>query len=178
MASAAARKPKSSAVHELHIETERARALVASIHDVLAGDDEVRRTTIEGETNLGEAINAAVGRIGQIEALAAGIKTQSDDLSARKARLERQADTLRAAILIAMETAGLPSHEGPLATVSLRPIARKLEICDEAAIPTRFWKPQAPVLDKNKLRIAINAGEVVPGARLDNGGLTVNISKR
>lgn len=179
MAGAVARKPKTgSATHELRIETERAAALVASIYEVIAGDEDAKKDAIEGETNLGEAIDAAVARIAQIEGLLLGIKALSDDLAARKARLEKQGDSLRAAILIAMETVGLPSHEGPLATVSLRSTGRRVQIVDEPAIPVQFWKPMPPALDKNKLGIALRAGELVTGAKLDNGGLTINIAKR
>ncbi|MGE0857439.1 MAG: siphovirus Gp157 family protein [Hyphomicrobiaceae bacterium] len=42
-------------------------------------------------------------------------------------------------------------------------------------IPSEFWKPQPPRLDKKVVLDALKAGAVVPGAELSNGGETLSM---
>lgn len=173
----AVKKQPPSPAHALRLETEKARALVESIREILQGDEQATQDMVEGSTDLFPAIEAAVARIDQLEMLIDGISARSTELSGRKSRFEQQLEDLRAAICVAMETAKLPKHEGPLATVNLQHTGRQLEVVDESAIPTTYFKTGKPKLDKNKLAADLRAGKVVNGARLDNGGLTIQIRK-
>ena len=96
-------------------------------------------------------------------------------LSERKQRLKTRVDHVRVSILSAMEVAELKTKKTPLATVSRRNTAPKLIVADEALIPSDYWKPQPPALDKKLLIDRLKAEDRVPGAELSNGGETLSI---
>lgn len=143
--------------------------------DVIGDDEELAADTVEGETDLQEAMTAAVARVAAIETMTDAIKAAQDRLAARKARLEKQAGLIRESLAVALEVAGMRKFETGLATVSLRATPPKVELIDESAIPARFWKPSDPRLDRKAVLDALKAKEVVPGATLSNGGASVSI---
>lgn len=167
-----------SAGHELHTQIEAARVLLASYPDIMGDDAKARADAVEGETTLHEAIALGLSRIMEIEILETGIREAMDNLKARASRLGEQKKNLRTSLCVAMELAELPKMETPVGTVSLKRVPPDLEIVDESAIPARFFKPQEPKLDRMGLKAALKANEVIPGARLDNGTLSVQISGR
>lgn len=172
--------PKPSAGHSLHREIEAARVLLATYPDVYGEDRQARTDGIEGETNLHEAIGQGLKRILEIELLEPGIEAAIANLKARAARLDAQKKNLRTAMCVAMEMAELPGGklETPVGTISLKRIPPKLDIVDESAIPARFFKPQDPKLDKAALTAALKEKEIIPGAQLDNGSITIQVGSR
>jgi len=163
---------------ELHIQGEAARALLLNIKDVVEDDAEMIETAIEGETNLKEAISAAVDRISECKAHALALESREKDLSDRRQRFLDQAERIRASILVAMGQAELRKLELPQATLSVRGLAPKVVVTDEALIPSKFWKAQDPKLDKKAILDALKAEETVLGAELSNGGETLSIGMR
>lgn len=128
---------------------------------------------IEGETDFQEAIGEVARLIFEIEGQIAGVKAMEETLKKRRSRLEKSEETLRGVILSAMDKADVPSIKRDFVTVTAKPKPREVDEVDEAAVPSRFFVPQPPRLDKAFLRSALRSGEVVPGAKLDNGGLTL-----
>jgi hypothetical protein len=163
---------------DLHIQGEAARALLLNIKDVVEDDAEMIETAIEGETNLKEAISAAVDRILELDAHEEAITAQIKALSERKERFAHQSERIKAAIHVAMSQAELRKIELPQATLGVRAVPPKCEITDEAEIPSRFWKPQDPKLDKKAVLDALKGKEEVPGAVLSNGGETLSIGRK
>lgn len=159
-------------------EAEAASVLIANMRDILAGDEDLKHATIEGETGLVEALAAAAERIAEIEALAEASKGIAQRLASRMARLDAQAERLRAATLNAMSQVDMAKLELPLATLSVKRTSPKVEIINEADIPSWFWKPQAPKLSKADLAKALKDGKQVPGAILSNGSVTLSILPR
>jgi uncharacterized phage infection (PIP) family protein YhgE len=169
------KKRKADLRTEIKNEAEAAKSLLANYRDVIADDDEAREDAIEGETNLKEAIGAAVARVAEIDAMSEAIKTQADKLRSRRDRLENQAELLRAAIANAMQTAEIDKLELPSHTLTIKATPAKATITDEAAIPSKFFVPQDPKLSLKAVGDALKAGETVPGATLSNGGSTLQI---
>lgn len=161
--------------HDLRIEAEAAAALLANLNDILGDDETDVRDAVEGQTNLLEAIGKAVARLGEIAAHVDGLSAHVASLRDRKDRLEKQAENLRTAIAVAMDTATLRRIELPIATVSLKATPPKPDIVSEADIPSKFWKQPAPTLDKRAVLEALKAKEAVPGAVLSNGGMTIQV---
>lgn len=159
---------------DLRSEGEAAKTLLAQYADVVAGDEEAASTLVEGETSLIQAIDRAVARVQELEAHVEAIRTQTDKLTGRRERLERQAEALRAAIVVAMADGGLRKVELAGATVSLTPLRARPVILDEALVPASYWRPGKPTLDRSKLAAALAEGGV-PGACLSNGGQTITI---
>lgn len=168
----------SDVVRELTREAEAARTLVTSMRDVLADDDALTADTVEGETNLIEAIKAADARIAEIDTFHDAIKTRMGDLKKRSDRLDAQSDRIRAAIALAMEMATLTKVELAEATISLKRTPPKVQIISEADIPSAFWKQPDPVLDKKAILEALKEKQAVSGAELSNGGATISIRRQ
>lgn len=163
--------------HELHEQTKAAKVLVEQLRDLTGedADEELARDSIEGETDLHEAIEAAVKRLGDDLAMIEGLEAYQKRLDSRKARLKERVDTTREAIANAMELARLPKMETPLATVAQKKVPPKVIISDEADIPSDFFKPQPPKLDKKAVMDALKAKQAVAGAQLSNGGTTISV---
>jgi hypothetical protein len=168
-------RPDTNVAFHLRRETEAARALVASLADVLGDDAELAADTIEGETNLQEVIRSALGRIVELDTMTEGIKVTQDALASRKARLEKQREMIRESLAVALEVACIKKMETPLATISLRAVPPRVEVIDESAIPATYWKPQEPRLDRKAVLDALKDKRDVPGATLSNGGMAVTI---
>lgn len=130
---------------------------------------------IEGETDLAEACCAVLEETFEDETMLDGLKATIDLLQARKSRVERSIETRRGIILMAMEKAGLQTIKSPLATLTVRDTPPKAVIGDEALIPSKFWKPADPKLDRAAVVEALKGGEVVPGAQMSNGGVSLSI---
>lgn len=160
---------------ELHIQGEAARALLLNIKDVVEDDAEMIETAVEGETNLKEAISAAVDRILELDAHEEAIAAQIKALSERKERFSHQSERIKAAIHVAMGQAELRKLELPQATLGVRAVPPKAEITDEALIPSKYWKAQDPRLDKKAVLDALKSKDDVPGATLSNGGETLSL---
>lgn len=165
----------SNVSREVQIQGEAARSLLANIRDVIGDDDELIATAIEGETSLLETISDAVDRIEELKAHREAIETRIKDLSDRRDRFEDQEGRIKAAVHVAMGQAEMSKIELPQATISLRAVAPKAEITDEALVPSKFWKAQDPKLDKKAVLDALKANEAVPGAVLSNGSQTISI---
>ncbi len=161
----------------LHNEGEAARALLASIRNVVGDDDEAIADAVEGETNLIEAIDASLDRLAEIEALNEAISSLVKSYKERADRLDHQAEQIRAALSLAMTTAGLRKVERPAGTLSLRAVPPKAIITSEVDLPARFYVEQNPKLDKKAVLDALKAGEKIPGAELSNGSETISLRR-
>lgn len=131
---------------------------------------------IEGETDFFEAVERALDEIGECEIVAAGVKDMQDKLSKRLSRTNLRAEKLRGLIDQAFQMADIKSHKFPGATISTKAIPRKLIITDESAIPSKFFVPQPPKLDRKALTQAASVGPV-DGAEMSNGGTTIQIRR-
>lgn len=159
------------------------RAIGAELNDAVKlramlgedADPKLILDTIEGETNLAEACAVVLEQTLEDEILLEGLGVKIAELQTRKGRMERSIESRRGIILMAMDKAGLHTIKSPLGTMSVRPTQPKLVVKDEAVIPARFFKPQDPKLDRAALAEALKAKEVIPGAELSNGGVSLSI---
>ena len=161
--------------HRLIQETKAAEILREQIK-AIAGDDEVLiADTVEGETSIHELLNRVVEQIVTDGGLVTGIETLVKRLKERQDRIEKRIAWFRTAAASAMEVAAIKSKETPSGTISLKAVPPSAVITDEAAIPSDYWKAQAPKLDKKAVLAALKDGIKVPGAELGNGGSTVQL---
>lgn len=162
-------------IASLREETQAAQSLLANIRDIIGDDEDMVATAIEGETNLIEAIGAGVKRLAELDALMDATKALADKIKERNARFDRQHDLLKQALLVAMESGEIKKLELPLATISVKRTPASAMIVDESLVPSKFWKPQDPKLDKKAVLDALKAGEAVDGALLSNGGSALQV---
>lgn len=166
--------------HRIIRQTEAAKRLLRSMNEDDASDDALVCDTIEGETGLFEAIDAALSEIDECEVLVAGLKAKEQAFEARRKTIEARAERIRAMIEQAMLATEQHSIRLPSATLSLRTIKPGLVVLNEADIPSRFWIEQerpAPKLDKKALAEAMKT-EQISGVTLDNGSVSLSVRRK
>jgi Siphovirus Gp157 len=166
----------SAVEHRMQREAHAAKALLDSIADVIADDDDMALDMIGAETGLTEALDATIGRLAEIEAVGAGIAGLIAKLKNRADRLDAQAERLRGAMCNAMDMASLKKFEGKAATVSMRAVAPKVIITNEADLPSEFLTEKTTIQpDKKNIGDYLKKGGTVRGAELSNGSMTVSV---
>jgi len=141
-------------------------------------DDETRRDTLEGISDLPEAIAAVIRSSLDDEAFIVGIKGRLDELQARLARLRERYEKKRALVRWAMVEADLEKVMAADLSVSLRKGGTKLEVIDEAHVPRDYFVPQPAKLDRKALTEALKQGEMVNGALLVLADPTISVRVR
>ncbi|RVJ77584.1 siphovirus Gp157 family protein [Sinorhizobium meliloti] len=169
--------------YNIHRQTEAAKSLLSSLRDQGVDDDaELVADAIEGETNLIEAIEAAVAQLDECDVLKVGLKAKIAEFEGRLKSEENRADRIRALIEQAMLATDQTSMKLPTATLSLSKRARALIVTDEADIPAKYWVEQprpAPKLDKKALTADLReAKAAIPGATLDNGSFSLTVRRK
>ncbi len=169
--------------YNLHRQTEAAKSLLSSLRDQGVDDDaDLVADAIEGETNLLEAIEAALAQIDECDVLITGLKAKEEEFETRRKSIERRAERVRALIEQAMLATDQTTLKLPTATLSLTKRAAALIVTDEADIPAKYWVEQprpAPKLDKKALTADLReAKAAIPGATLDNGSFSLTVRRK
>src|SRR3954469_17430922 len=128
-------KEKISAVRK---QAERWKSLRAELEGVEGIDEKCIVDTLEGESNLKEALLELEEEVAEREGLAETLDLRIKAMQARKERILNSADTLRTIILQSMDRAGLEKVQGDAATLSVTKYGPDILIEDESAIPSRF----------------------------------------
>jgi len=129
-------------------------------------DDQTLADTLEGATNLHEALAALIRSALDDECLAKALKERVTAMRARLDRLEKRAGVKRILATETMEMAQIRKLLEPDFTASLRQGPPSVDIMDEAQLPVAFLIPQPPKPDKRGILEALSGGEQVPGAAL------------
>lgn len=154
----------------------QAVAAATLIHEIGNDDDALVHDMVEGETDLFAAIDMALSEIDECDIMAAGLKDHITKMTERLNRVKGRSERLRGYIDQAFQMAEIKSHKFERATISTKAIPPKAIITDEAAIPSDFFVPQPPKLDRAALLRALKDGPVA-GAELSNGGQTIQIRR-
>jgi hypothetical protein len=141
-------------------------------------DDETLKDTLEGSSDLPEAVAAVIRSSLDDEAYILGLKGRLDDLQARLARLRDRYEKKRALARWAMVEADLDKVMCDDLSVGLRKGGEKLEVIDEGRVPAEFFVPQSPKLDRKGLIEALKRGEMVNGALLVMAEPTITVRVR
>lgn len=135
----------------------------------LADDERALADTLEGETDLGRAVEAVVSVIIEHETMADALGMRIKAMQDRKRRLEETAETMRGAVQEALETAGLKKLVMPEATVSLSAPVHSVVIADDLAAVQAGYGEMVPKVDKSAVRNALKDGATLTFATLNNG---------
>ena len=138
-------------------------------------DETTLLDTLEGATNLHEAIGEVVRSALDDEAMVGALKSRLGDLKVRLERISRRGEAKRQVALAAMEEAGIDKVLEPDFTVSMRVASPSVVITCEEHIPAGFWVLQDPKLDKRGILDAMKAGNRVAGAELSNSRVTLAV---
>lgn len=138
-------------------------------------DEQTLADTLEGATNLHEALAALIRSAQDDECMAKALKERIDTLRLRLTRIETRAARKRQIACETMEIAGIRKLAQPDFTASLRAGPPSVDILDEAQLPPAFLVPQPAKPDKRGLLAALTSGASVPGAVLCLPKLTLAI---
>ena len=131
----------------------------------------------ESETSLLEVIDLMLEADMYDDGLIDGLKRQKDTMAVRLHRLQERRSSRRAILEQALLLLEQKTLERPTGTLSLSRRAPNLVVEEEAQIPARFFDLR-PVLNRNALKEALAEGEVVAGARLSSGSITLTLRRR
>lgn len=161
--------------HLLHEATKAADVLKEQLREIAGDDLDVIRDTMEGEIDLRGLIAWAAEQNVEDAALVTALAETLKRLKERQDRIEKRIGMRRVAILAAMASGEIKSIETPAGTITRKAVPPSVLILDEAAIPSAYWKPSDPKLDKKAVGEALRSGREVPGAMMSNGGETIQI---
>jgi hypothetical protein len=127
----------------------------------IASDDEALVSAIESETSFKEVMESIVLQIQDVEADIAKNEAQIAIHTAKKKSLEGREAHLRSLLLMGLHQVGEKSFRTAFGTLSVKKVADTLVVPETSLpeIPSKFWTPAAPKLDKAELKTFIKARE-------------------
>ena len=131
-------------------------------------DEETLVDTVEGLTDLHEIIAAIVRAALTDEALATGLKGRIAEMHDRLERLQDCAAKRRQIAKDVMVELDLKKITAPDFTVSVRPGMPSLLVLDEAVVPSVYWEPREPRLNRQELLSDLKDGTDINGVALSN----------
>lgn len=159
-------------VKDLH---EQIKALLQEYPEI-ADDEQLWLDTLEGSTELHQVVQKLFNHVAECEMMASAIGDRAKKLGERKARMEKNASMGRTMIHNIMMAAGVKSLDVTEAKISISNVPKKVVITDEDVIPD-FYMRISREPDKPKIKKDLEAGLVIMGATLSNGGTTILIRR-
>ncbi|MGA8750643.1 MAG: siphovirus Gp157 family protein [Pseudolabrys sp.] len=141
-------------------------------------DEQTLADTVEGLTDLHEIIAAIVRSALADEALAIGLKSRIAEMQERLDRLQERASKRRQIAKDVMVELDLKKITAPDFTVSIRPGMPALLVLDEAAVPSIYWQPSAPRLNRQGLLSELKDGADITGVTLSNPEPVLSVRTR
>jgi hypothetical protein len=131
-------------------------------------DEQTLTDTVEGLTDLHEILAAIVRAALADEALATGLKSRIAEMHERLERLQERATKRRQIVKDTMVELDLKKLTAPDFSASIRPGMPALLVIDEAAVPSIYWEPREPRLDRQGLLAELKQGAEITGVTLSN----------
>ena len=131
-------------------------------------DEQTLADTVEGLTDLREIVTALIRSALADEALATGLKGRIAEMEDRLARLQDRASKRRQIAKDVMVELDLKKIQAPDFTASIRAGMPSLMVIDEAAVPSIYWEPRDPKLNRQGLLADIKQGAEIAGVSLSN----------
>ena len=141
-------------------------------------DDQTLADTVEGLTDLHEIVAAIVRAALADEALAAGLRLRIGEMQDRFNRLQDCAEKRRQIAKDVMIELEIKKITAPDFTVSIRPGMPSLLVLDEAAVPSIYWQPVAPKLNRQGLLNELKEGTEINGVALSNPEPVLSVRTR
>jgi hypothetical protein len=124
-------------------------------------DEQTLADTVEGLTDVHEILATIVRAALADEALARGLKGRVAEMQERLERLQDRAAKRRQIVKDTMVELDLKKLTAPDFTASVRPGMTALVVIDEAAVPSIYWEPRDPRLNRQGLLADLKQGEPV-----------------
>ena len=131
-------------------------------------DEQTLADTVEGLTDVHEILAAVIRAALADEALASGLKGRIAEMEDRLGRLRDRAAKRRQIAKDTMVELDLKKIPAPDFTASIRPGMPALMVIDEAAVPSIYWEPRDPRLNRQGLLADLKQGTEITGVALAN----------
>ena len=131
-------------------------------------DEQTLADTVEGLTDLHEIVAAIIRAALADEALETGLKGRIAEMQDRLERLQDCAAKRRQIAKDVMVELDLKKLTAPDFTVSVRPGMPALLVLDETAVPSIYWEPSEPRLNRQELLSELKGGAEIKGVALSN----------
>ncbi len=141
-------------------------------------DEQTLADTVEGLTDLHEILGELIRAALADEALASGLKTRIAEMEGRLARLQDRSAKRRQIAKEVMTELDIKKLQAPDFTASIRPGIASLVVINENEIPSIYWEPRDPKLDRAGLIADLKQGTDVAGATLSNPEPVLNVRTR
>lgn len=141
-------------------------------------DEQTLADTVEGLTDLHEILTAIIRSALEDEALANGLKGRMAEMQARLERLQDRASKRRQIAKDVMAELDLKKLQAPDFTASIRAGTPSLIVIDEKAIPSIYWEPRDPKLDRQGLAADLKQGAEITGVTLSNPEPVLSVRTR
>jgi hypothetical protein len=141
-------------------------------------DEQTLADTVEGLTDLHEIVGAIIRAALADEALAMGLKSRVAEMGERQGRLQDRAAKRRQIVKNVMVELDIKKITAPDFTVSIRPGMPALLVLDEAVVPSIYWQPSAPRLDRQGLLSELKGGAEIEGVALSNPEPVLSVRTR
>ena len=140
-------------------------------------DEQTLADTVEGLTDLHEILTAVIRAALADQGLANGLKGRIADMQDRLGRLEDRASKRRQIAKDVMMELDLKKLTAPDFTASIRPGMPALMVIDEAAVPSIYWEPREPRLNRQGLA-NLKQGAEIAGVALSNPEPVLSVRTR
>ena len=141
-------------------------------------DEQTLADTVEGLTELHEVLTAIVRAALADQALATGLEGRIGEMQARRDRLQDRATKRRQIAKDVMVELDLKKLSAPDFTASIRPGIPALMVIDEAAVPSIYWEPREPRLNRQELVTDLKQGAEIAGVALSNPEPVLSVRTR
>ena len=141
-------------------------------------DEQTLADTVEGLTDLHEIVQAVIRSALADEALARGLKCRISDMQCRLDRLEDRASKRRQIAKDVMVELDLKKLNAPDFTASIREGTPSLMVIDEDAVPSIYWQPSEPRLNRQELAYELKQGAEIAGVALSDPEPVLSVRTR
>ena len=133
---------------------------------------------VEGLTDLHGILMAVIRAALADQGLATGLEGHIGEMQARRDRLQDRAAKRRQIAKDVMAELDLKKLSAPDFTASIRPGTPALMVIDEAAVPSIYWEPREPRLNRQELVTDLKQGAEIAGVALSNPEPVLSVRTR
>ena len=129
-------------------------------------DEQTLADTVEGLTELPEILEAIIRSALVDEALVKGLKCRVAEMQSRIERFQDRASKRRAIAKDVMVDLDIKKINAPDFTASIRAGLPALLVLNEEEVPSVYWQPSEPRLDRQSLAHDLKHGSEIAGVAL------------
>ena len=141
-------------------------------------DEQTLADTVEGLTDLHEILAAIVRAALADEAMATGLKCRISDMQGRLDRLQDRAAKRRQIAKDVMVELDLKKLNAPDFTATIREGTPSLMVINEDAVPSIYWQPSEPRLNRQELAYELKQGAEIAGVALSDPEQVLSVRVR